>query len=247
MKNTTMQKAICFGLFVLSLSGTACESLPQLPPGKSGAVILVRAEPKNGYTPPGSGGNNDYSTSSTSKEPKYELEDYDEMSTVVWLKRVGTGAFIKPAPITLKYTAPHQAYHPLQQGAAINFENASTGTLFLYARAEDGTVAGIGPVRPGQQKSIQISKTGYVQLMHETGGTEDALVAELFIAPCDYISTATSGKKVTFAPVSPGVYDMNVWHHRLPGSSQRTTLQPDQYGRVELVVSVNLLPSKSKK
>ena len=251
MPLTSQTLQASFLIAIVSLAGGCGGGLPA---GQAGLKVLVKAEPKSGYTLDVKvadvyAGKPEIEDATAARRDPFRPLDYRNLSDiVVYLVPESGSAAAAPAakPIDIDAVAgASQGRWSLgvsAVGGELRIGNASPTPRAIYIRTETGTLSDVGTVAPGSTLSATLSAPGSITVWAESGKAEDDRLAEVYVAPNGWVATSVSGGNVTFAPVPPGTYTLHTWHPRLPGKSQRVDLAADRYTEATAVVTVNVLP-----
>jgi hypothetical protein len=239
-------RAVRLGLIAFSLAG--CQA------AGPGVQVEVRAEPKQGYTPP-STEDGDYPSSidvatPESRDPTFQLIDYRRLEgIVVWVESNGSpsGAASSPPP-------------PLD--AIVEVSRSKPARLEAFALASVGgriTLSPTGPDRGGVYilrseagELVELSSNdlvfpptepGFVEILSDDG---DEPIGAFYVAPTSWAKKVRGGERVTFTPLQQGTYVVSAWHPILPGSEAMVEVTPDKMSRVTLRVGVNSLPKPAR-
>ncbi|QOV90370.1 hypothetical protein [Humisphaera borealis] len=225
-----------------------------LPAGQAGLRVLVKAEPKTGYTLDVKtadvyAGRPEVEDATAARRDPFRPLDYRNLSDIVvyLVPQSGSAAAAPTAkPIDIDAVAGNRqgrwTLGVSAVGGEVRIGNASPTPRAVYIRTEAGTLSDIGTVAPGASVSATMSAPGSITVWAESGKAEDDRLAEIFVAPNGWVATTVSGGNVTFAPVPAGTYTLHTWHPRLPGQSQQATLAADKYTDATATVTVNVLP-----
>lgn len=225
-----------------------------LPSGQSGVKVLIKAEPKAGYTMDVKAADvyaarPDMEDATTAKRDPFRPLDYRNLADiVVYLVPDGGSAAAAPVPKPMVIDAAPGSSAARWRvavsavGGELRVENSSASPRAVYLRTEAGVLSDVGEIPPRGSLSATLSVPGAITVWAESGKPEDDRLGEVFVAPNGWVAVGVSGGSATFAPCPPGNYTLHTWHPRLPGQSQKLTLTPDRYIETTAVVTVNVLP-----
>jgi len=223
-----------------------------LPAGQAGLKVVVKAEPKAGYTLDVKAAdvylaNPDVDDATTARRDPFRPLDYRNLEDIiVYLMPLNGSAAAAPLPPAQVVDAgsPRGRLEWIVSavGGTLRIDNTASTLRSVYVRSESGTVTDVGRIEPRHSASLSLSVPGSLSVWSETGKAEDDCIAEVFVAPNGWFGKTVSGGRVTIAPVPPGRYMLHTWHWRLPGTQQPIELQPDKYTEATAAVTVNVLP-----
>ena len=127
-------------------------------------------------------------------------------------------------------------------GSARSSEGHTGRAQAIYSLSE-GNEFDLGSVPAGQQSQYVVKSKGSIEVLSESSPQP---IARLYAVPGERVQTVRSGETTRLPNLPPGRYRVACWHERLPGSQELIGLAPDNWSKVSLKVSVNLLTPFSK-
>jgi hypothetical protein len=207
-------------------------------PGRASLTVTVRAEQKTGWRDPAAQGS-DYAPAQLGLGPEYTTINYAALDEiVVWVQ---TDAPIESPAEKLRVDLATSPAALLVAGAGATWQisNSSPQAQSAFIRNDAGEIHDIGPVGAGATSEVSPKLTGPLELLVDS---RPEPMARVFVAPSAAVRVVKTRQRVVFNDLPPGPVTVSCWHARLPGSTQRVVLQPDQNTHAQLVVTVNQLP-----
>lgn len=216
-------------------------TLPGCKGPQTGLVVDLRAEPKQGYTPPEAptyGGDAD-----GQHDHNYHLIDYSNLpGVVVWVEpKSGQTLPAKqqtPPAVEVNLAGAPGTVYATGVGGRVVLKNIAKSPQTVLLRGPAGELT---EMRVGASAQMEHSagKPGLLEVIRDE---DDEPIANVYVAPTPLVRVGRGGQSVTFAPLPPGTYAVTAWHPILPGATTTVTVSEGQTAKAALTVGVNSLP-----
>jgi hypothetical protein len=176
----------------------------------------------------------------------YERVDYTNLDNViVWLEPVNAPAKVTPSrkrEVDIDPNRPRDDIAPASIGQHIVFRNNSSQPVNLYSVSE-GNEFDLMSIAPGATGEFVAKSEGLIEILADPARP---LIAQVYVAPSPWVTSAGSRRTGAFFDVPPGEYEIIAWHPRLPTSTQRVTLRANETSDATITVGVGAMSNDSQ-